>query len=223
MNILSIDSATELLSIGLRTRTEILYEHTRHDGFSHVENLVPTIQSVLSQASLATGDIDLIVCAKGPGSFTGLRIGLSTAKGLSLASGCSLITIPTLDAYAYRFCTVPGVVLPVIDARKGRIYTAVYENGIRQSDYLDIPPSDVPDLIETRGAPITLTGTSSRLLGEIRNTLKGAEADPCPMTGRSEAFIALGKKLFEENGPDPDDAGPLYIRKSDAELGSTGG
>ncbi len=223
MNILSIDTAIELLAVGLRTENGSFYEYVRSDGFGHVRNLMPAIDALLREARIAIHDIGLIVCAKGPGSFTGLRIGMATAKGLALAAECSLLSVPTLDALTYRFAVFPDPVIPVIDARKGRVYTAVYRGADRTSDYLDLEPTELPALIGSSASRVLLTGTSAVLLESIRKVFErsGIEAnvDPSPDTGRSSAYIDLGRRMFGASGPDPDDAGPLYVRMSDAESG----
>lgn len=104
MNILSIDTAAEILYVGVKTDKAFL-ENIRAMGLKHAETLIPLIRSMLKEIELSPGDLDLVVCSQGPGSFTGLRIGLATAKGISEGAGCPLVSIPTLDALAepYRF------------------------------------------------------------------------------------------------------------------------
>ena len=88
-------------------------------------------------------ELDLIVCSKGPGSFTGLRIGMSTAKGLSMGSGVPLVTIGTMEMMAYGLDFFDGIVVPVIDARKKRYYTAFFNNKQRITENFDLTPFEI--------------------------------------------------------------------------------
>ncbi len=146
MNILAFDTAAEVLSVALRTDSGVL-ESTDTSGYRHSERLVPFIQRLLGEAGMSFGDLSLIVCSRGPGSFTGLRIGAATAKGISLGLGVPIVSVPTLDAYAWPFRPFPGTVVPLIDAKKRRFYTAFYRAGVRESEYLDAAPQDILSLL----------------------------------------------------------------------------
>ena len=101
------------------------------------------LDSFLGRESISAADLDLIVCTRGPGSFTGLRIAMATAKGLSLGSSTPMVSIQTLDMLAYGLEYFNGVVVPIIDARKKRFYTAIYQGSKKQSDNLDLSPEDI--------------------------------------------------------------------------------
>ena len=116
MNILSLDTSTDVLSIALRTQKS--YEERLISGnFSHSENLLSEILSFLQRAKLTLKDLDLLVAAKGPGSFTGLRVGIASLKGIRAASNAKLVSVPTLSAMAYPLRGLSAYpVLAVIDA-----------------------------------------------------------------------------------------------------------
>lgn len=95
---------------------------------NHSQVLLPLIQSVLDRAGLAFGDLSAIVVTVGPGSFTGIRVGLSTAKGLAYGTGLAVTGVSTLAAMSRCVADVEGLVVPVIDARKGEVYTAVFKH-----------------------------------------------------------------------------------------------
>ena len=128
MNILAIDTSTAVLSIALKTETS--YEERLIDGnFSHSEDLLPEIEKLLARASLDISELSLIVTAKGPGSFTGLRIGMASAKGIASALSIPVVSIPTLDAIYHAVSFYPGAVISVIDAKKRKFYLSAKKNG----------------------------------------------------------------------------------------------
>ena len=124
---------------------------------THSETLMPMIAGLFEITGAALEDVDYIACTCGPGSFTGLRIGAATAKGLAFAASKPLIAVPTLDALAY---TVEGAdstwVVPMIDARRGQAYSAFYFNNKRMTDYMAEPVEDLRKMIIERaeGRPI---------------------------------------------------------------------
>src|SRR5262245_52075822 len=93
---------------------------------SHARTLLPLIDAALAAAGVGLRQLDLLAVSIGPGSFTGLRIGLSVAKGLALATGLPVVGVPTLEAYALHVGPRPGLICPVLDARKGEVYGAVF-------------------------------------------------------------------------------------------------
>ena len=228
MNILALDTADQVLSAALSAESGIWY--TEIDaGSRHSELLMECIDGLFRIAEFKAGNLNLVACMKGPGSFTGLRIGFSTAKGLCLALGIPLAAVPTLDCLAYPLSIWPGIVLPAIDAKKGCFFTALYRGGERLTDYMDASPETIAkELSKTllsRDEPVVLTGSGAALLlssfkayllpDEIQGELIQTESKP----GRGRArelldFIKDGK--LSETGDL--DSGPSYLRKSDAEL-----
>lgn len=170
---------------------------------------------MIKQAEISFSDLDLIVCSKGPGSFTGLRIGMSTAKGISTGSRTPIVSVNILDAYAHGLEFFSGAVVPVIDARKNRFYSAVYKNGERISDYLDISAQELSSRLSTSES-VLITGSGCSL---IRASFTDKPYKYFTFNNNlAEKMTDLGIKIFNERGPDADDAGPFYIRKSDAEI-----
>ena len=217
MTVLAIDTSTELLGVALATEAGAFYEWAAIAGYEHAQRLLPAIDAVLAAADLKASDIALIACARGPGSFTGLRIGMATAKGLAAAVGAPIVSVPTLDALAYPFAGCARTVIPVLDARKKRVYCAAYCAGKRTTEYLDIAVESIRDTIGHDG-PLLVTGVSASLLLRVSSALGEAYIDPCPERGRGAAYVHLAKEALASDGADAPDAGPLYIRKSDAEI-----
>ena len=219
MNILAIDTATEVLGIALSTGGELRVITVRI-GLKHSETLLPWIKLLIEDSGIQLADLQLIVCSLGPGSFTGLRIGLATARGLATGSSCSLIGIPGLDALAFRYRSFRGVVIPLTDARRKKVYTALYREGKRISDYLDIPMAKLSlDLKEFDN--LLLTGSEAEVLAQIiaeEQSREGIILDRgLPFTD-PESLLEIGKELFDQKGNIQYNLEPLYLRKSEAEI-----
>ena len=131
--ILNIETATTNCSVALSQegKTIVLKENSRN-GYSHAEKLHVFISEVLSEAKVNKEDLDAIAISKGPGSYTGLRIGVSAAKGLAFALDKPLISVSTLDALAHQIQSDNGVIIAMLDARRMEVYSAVYDSNYKQ-------------------------------------------------------------------------------------------
>lgn len=130
---LCIDTSTYVASIAIAklsddNMVEIIYSTFINDGLTHSQKLLPMIDQGLSACNLETADIDLFACINGPGSFTGLRIGISTANALGESVGKSVAAIDSLEALAYGVKDFDGIIIPMIDARRENVYTAVFDS-----------------------------------------------------------------------------------------------
>ena len=222
MNILALDCADRLMSAALAAKDGLFY--TEIDSRSrHSELLLECVDFLFKTSGLEPGDLNLVSCMKGPGSFTGLRIGFSTAKGLALALGIPLVAIPTLDCLSHHLSVWPGIVIPAMDAKKGCFFTAIYRKGKKLTEYMDISPEIiVKEALSLRLSgeePIVLSGGGAELLLSGLKTfdLKHIEIDPSFGKGRARELLEITKGVIL-NDVDEIDSGPLYIRKSDAEL-----
>lgn len=220
MNVLAIDTSTSMLGIGLQT-DEHYFEMNQDVGLHHTENLLTEVQVLLAKAVISVEKLDLIVVSKGPGSFTGLRIGLSTAKGLSFGTGIPLVSVPTLDMHAFGQSITSTLVVPVMDARKKRVYAAFYKHGKVRGEVLDIKPDLLLQEMSEYN-PILLTGPFAAELIKIgRNSEIPSEnliLDPLHAAPKTFALLHKGIEMFHQRGGDEKRSGPLYIRPSEAEL-----
>lgn len=222
MNILVIDTSTEILVVAVRTDNDHQFVTSIRRGLRHTEYLMPTVVHMMGIAEITTDRLDLIVCSRGPGSFTGLRIGMATAKGLATPHDLPIVSIPSLDAMAFAWSAYDGVVVPVVDAKKKRVYSALYDAGRRITDYLDIRPTELWQKLGSC-APILVTGPfAQEVAAAAPGTVRCFQA---PFAGESVAvaYAELGVRALEENGPDTPSQGPLYVRQSDAEIAVSGG
>lgn len=229
MIVLALDSATPVLSVCLRFDREGRTEsHTvvRDAGMSHSRSLMPIVAAVLSAMEIDSSRIDLVACTRGPGSFTGLRIGMSTAKGLAAAvaekhslPAPPLVGVPTLDAMAAPFADQPGLVVPLVDARKGRYYAGFYRGAERLLGPVDECATGIAammaKLVAEASLPFCLvTGPDAAAFAAESGT--GAVVDPAARRGWAPFVAALAVERLAAHGVDPIDAGPIYLRASDA-------
>ena len=124
---LAIDTATKVCTIALCRDKEILAEYTINMGMTHSEGLLPQLDQLLQRTGVQKQDIELLAVSMGPGSFTGLRIGLATAEAMAYSWQCCLHGVDTLKAMAYNIQLEGRVLSPVLDAQKGNFYQALYE------------------------------------------------------------------------------------------------
>ncbi len=215
MNILAIDSSTDILSVALKTDRG--WSDACLDlGLKHAERLIDLADFCLSRAGLVAADLDLLACAEGPGSFTGLRIGFSTVKGMALALGKPWVAVPTLDGLAWGLDSFSGAVVPIIDGRRGRVYSAIYERGLRKTDWLDIPLASLLALLDTYPQAL-VTGPDADLLAESSQERSGILVDERHRLPAARAIAALAQRRFLEKGQNAAEDGPLYLRPSEAE------
>lgn len=222
--ILAIENSGMCGSVALTSGSHCIAEQSLLSKMTHSKRLLTSVQRLMEEAEVSWEEIDALAISLGPGSFTGLRIGLSSIKGLAMATGIPLIGISSLDALACQFTHVSMPICPILDARKHEVYTALYhpdKNGLikRTSDYLVISPQN---LIKQIDGPTLFIGDGVDVYGDLLREELGQRAFFAPAQlhfarAASIAFLALPfwqKKEFV----DPADVAPLYVRPSDAEL-----
>jgi tRNA threonylcarbamoyladenosine biosynthesis protein TsaB len=214
MRVLAIDTSTELGSVAVCDGV-ILAEESLRVRARHGDTILPMIARVLEQSGVEKRAIDLIAVGIGPGSFTGTRIGVATAKGLAIGLDKPMVGIVSLVAVGYG---APGSLLaPAIDAYKGEVYFAVYERGERWIEHVapaHALPADAISIL--RRFPGKMIGVGS---GHRAYDLGVPTLAPIWDAPRASVIAALGEERFLARGPD-DRASlePMYIRGSDAQL-----
>jgi len=127
MKILGLDSSGLVASAAIVEDGILLAEYTTNYKKTHSQTLLPMLDEIRKMIDLNLAEVDAIAIASGPGSFTGLRIGAATAKGLGLALDKPLVEVPTLEGLAYNLCGCKQLVCPLMDARRNQVYTGIYE------------------------------------------------------------------------------------------------
>jgi len=224
MNILSVDTATESATCAVMNNEKLLGEIVFNYKKQHSVILMEMIDSLLKNLKLDISDIDGFVVSKGPGSFTGLRIGASTVKGLSQGTKKPFVGISTLDSLAYNLAYTPGIICPILDALRGNVYTALYEfeneTLVIKSDYLVIAIDDLIKIINEKRMPVCFVGDGVLLFKDIlKANIKNSSFAPMHLNvARASSMAELGVKKLEKNiCDDIYSFAPFYLRKSQAE------
>jgi len=223
MNTLALETSGEILHLALKTDRTFI-SHTRTIGRQFSEELVPRMLALCAEAGITLADLSLIVCANGPGSFTGLRVGMAAAKGVAMAAGIPLVSLGTMDILAYPLSHSGLPVLCAVDAKKQRYYCALFKNGKRESKDMDASIPSIADLIGGYDELLVTGPDAQKLVVLLRDeiTKRGGKTffyiDTLRYRSYGESMIILGNKLLTEEGPDDIGSGPTYIRKSDAEV-----
>jgi tRNA threonylcarbamoyladenosine biosynthesis protein TsaB len=245
MNLLAIDTATDRISVALSEGCSApantwLFE--ADSGLRHSELVMDCIDMLMQKAALKPSALNGIVCMGGPGSFTGLRIGFSIAKGLALSLGIPFAAIPTLDCISWPFSSWPGIVIPVLDAKKKAFFCAIYRDGKQLCSPMDATPAEIasaiasvtdavagysPFLIPNSSLLISLIGPASERLYQKLLELPDSGLDMTQIKpekrlcwGNAETLLHIAKEtnVFDNNSEVEVANGPIYIRKSDAEI-----
>lgn len=226
MKVLAIETSTMLGGVAVLDSAAGLVAEVRVNvKAAHSERLMSEVDYVLRQSSLALSGIDAIAVASGPGSFTGLRIGLSTAKGLAFATGIPVVAVPTLEAFAWcmPFSGLP--VCPLLDARKKEVYAALFirdgEEMKRIVPEISISPRELAGLLSAY-EEVVFAGPGAELYRTVLVDELGAKAVFAPphlMVPAPSAVAHVGlEKALREEYSNPAGLYPFYIRKSEAEL-----
>ena len=226
MIVLGIDSSTPVAGVAIIDKGKLLTENFLNTGYTHSEGLMAMINTALAQAKLKPQDLDGIAVTKGPGSFTGLRIGMVTAKTLAQVLEKKLISIPTLDVLAHNLWGHGGIICPILNARKHEVYTAFYEMAgqemMRISDYFALSPNHLGTELKATGRDIKFLGDGVPIYKEILADILRDKAFWMPepfLYPRAASLALLGLKELQLGKEDSYyTLEPLYLRKSEAEV-----
>lgn len=162
MKILGIDSSGLVASVAVIEDDLMLAEYTVNYKKTHSQTLLPMLDEIVKMTELDLNTIDAIAVAAGPGSFTGLRIGSATAKGLGFALDKPLISVPTVEGLAYNLCGTDKIVCPLMDARRNQVYTGVYEFDRNQlitvEDQMAVPVERIISRLNFLGREVIFLG-----------------------------------------------------------------
>jgi tRNA threonylcarbamoyladenosine biosynthesis protein TsaB len=223
MRLLAIDTSTKVAGAALMEDGRLVCETNVACGLTHSERLMPIVDGCLRLAGWEPDDIDIVAAVAGPGSFTGVRIGVSTAKGIAEALGRPVVALNTLEVLAASFAGFGGVIAPLLDARRGQVYCAVYGGELEE---LAAPRAlKIEDLLgnpAVAGAEAALFAGDGAIAfrSQIESALGGKArfAPPHLALQRAGAAAWLAWRKAQE-GRTMDAAGllPFYLRKSQAE------
>ena len=228
MNIFCLDTSGAVLSAAVQWEGGVFSLEVDAGG-KHSGLLLPVMDNLFKTAMIRPAEIDVAACMRGPGSWTGIRVGFAAVKGIAAACGARAVSVPTLDCMALPFMGDPAdeadgaaeekTVVPAIDSKRQQFYTAVYRYGKRVTDCLDVSAGDLASELRGVGDEILFTGPDAvKLRGALSGLLRGKLLSVDPYFSQGQArnmlrFLTEGDRLKW----DGELSVPLYIRKSDAE------
>lgn len=224
MRILALDSSGLVATVAIIEEEHIIAEYTVNYKKTHSQTLLPMLDEIVNMTEFDLGTIDAIAVAGGPGSFTGLRIGSATAKGLGLALDKPLIHVPTVDGMAYNLFGNQGLICPIMDARRSQVYTGIYrfENDFEiVEEQMAIAVSELIEKLNAYGETVTFLGDGVPVYRkQLEEGLKVAyRFAPAHRSRQSAAAVgALGMKYFKDGKVETaKEHQPDYLRLSQAE------
>lgn len=225
MNILAIETSSLVASAAVMSDDIMIAEYTMNYKKTHSQTLLPMIDEICRMTEFDINNIDAIAVSAGPGSFTGLRIGSATAKGLGLALDIPLIHVPTVEAMAYNIYDTDKLICPVMDARRGQVYTGVYRNHTGNVEVIKeqcaISIDELLELLEGYGCDVIFLGDGVPVLRDtIDEKLKNKHYyAPSHMNRQRAGAVAEAGKHYYELGrlESAAEHRPDYLRLSQAE------
>lgn len=223
MRLLAVDTATDICGVAIYREGNVEAQEVLNHGETHTRHVMAAISTVLDRAGVALAAIDAFAVTRGPGSFTGLRIGISTVKGMALATGKPMVGISTLEILAHQAQGQAKLVCPIIDARRSELYWSIYRQG-RQGIQPHTrecvgPADDIPRQVD---APCLFIGNGVML---YRQQLEAAIPFQTSWTSQEQGCLQPSvlarlahQKIDAGMHDDVMTFGPVYLRKSDAEI-----
>lgn len=225
MKILAIDTSGQNCSVAIIDEEKVICDFNLSIGTTHSESLLPMIDEVCKTSKIDLSEVDVLACGIGPGSFTGLRIGIATIKGFALAQNKNVIGVPTLDALAYNIANFDGLICSVLDARNNNVYAGIYkyENDkvILQDDYITENLDTLIDILKVKNEKVMFVGDGSVSFKEKLKEALNEKALFAPLhlnnqLSSSVAKAALDRALVNDFD-NADTLNPMYLKKSQAE------
>jgi len=222
MKILAIDSSALVASVAVCEDENVLAEYTVNNGNTHSQTLLPMVENVLSVLSISAKDIDLFAVSEGPGSFTGVRIGVSTVKGLAFASQKPCVGVSTLEALAFNLRMSKGIICPVMNARRSQLYTAIFSSDgytlTRLMADSAISIEELDGILSKYGEDVYLCGDGYEIATKGFKLTKLNDV-PCRLRAQSAVSVAtVALEKYKNGGACTDrELGVTYLRPSQAE------
>lgn len=220
MLILAFESSAKPASAALVKDGQLLSQYMQCSALTHSRTLLPMAEDMLKNAELRLSDVDLIAVAHGPGSFTGIRIGVATVKGLAWAAEKPCVGVSTLEAMVWHGLAVGGYICPVMDARRSQVYNALFkiENGrpVRMTEDRPIALDELSKEVTALNAPVFLVGDGAALCFEYF-TAHGVPCVMAPDNLRWQDAWGVAMAAADKTPGNADELLPVYLRLSQAE------
>ncbi len=230
MNILAVESSGMVAAVSVVRKDRVMGEFFLDNRRNHSQQLMPLIERLMDDLDMKLKDIHVFAASKGPGSFTGLRIGIAIVKGLAQATDKPVVGVPTLDGLAYNLWSRNGLICPIMDARREQVYTSVYRSRVggefdgspdRIDEYMAIPVSELIEKLKMYDEPVMFNGDGVDTYWPIIKEELGEKAIRAPinlMVQRASSIALLAQNMaISGNVQSYVDLVPFYLRKSQAE------
>ncbi len=217
---LAFESSAKAASVALLKDGLLISQYFQCSGLTHSRTLLPMSEDLLKNADIKLSDVDLLAVAHGPGSFTGIRIGVSMVKGLAWASGIPCVGVSTLEAMAWHGLSADGLICPVMDARRSQVYNALFQinDGIpvRLTNDRPVSLSDLSEELQNIGKPVFLVGDGAEMSFHFLRSL-GIDCVLAPENLRMQSAWGVAKAAHGKEPGTADSLLPVYLRLSQAE------
>ena len=216
-------SSSKVATVAILKDDVLLGEYILNDKREHSVILMPLIENLLKECNLSIDDIDGYVVSKGPGSFTGLRIGMATIKGMSFGNNKPYISISSLDALAYNLISFNGIICPIMDALRENVYTALYKNNNdsleKIMDYTALDIDELVNLLKDKNEEVIFVGDGLyKHKKYICDNFPKAHFAPVHLNIiRASSLGELGLNLLKNGICDDSNSAPIYLKKPQAE------
>ncbi len=222
MKILALDSTAEVSSVAVCKDNKLISEITINTGNTHSQTLLPAVEQALKMAEISVFDIDLFACTTGPGSFTGVRIGAATIKGMAYGKNKPCVSVSTLEALAQNLAGYNGIACPVMNARRNQVYNALFrcENGILTRLCADraLSISELDAELSKLNDPIFLCGDGYDITEEgLKEATVHYVFDRSRIQSAYSVAICAYKKYLRGESVTDSELVPIYLRPSQAE------
>lgn len=223
MKILAFETSSHVASVAVLADDMLLGEFTINHPKTHSQKLMPMLEMLLEALELNIKDFDYLAVSKGPGSFTGVRIGVSTVKGLAQPHKIPVVAVSSLEALGYPFVGFEGLICPIMDARKNEVYTALYRwsGGVLTAEVPDhaIAPDLWLESLKNRSESILLVGDGLPKYGALYQEALGERLTlaPAAFNRQRASSVAQAATLRTAEAVSYDVVPTEYLRKSEAE------
>ncbi|MBO5348925.1 MAG: tRNA (adenosine(37)-N6)-threonylcarbamoyltransferase complex dimerization subunit type 1 TsaB [Clostridia bacterium] len=228
MKILSIDTSSKICSVSILEDNNVILEKHTNDEKTHSQNLMPLIDEIFKETNLTLDNIDLLACSQGPGSFTGIRIGIATIKAFADAKNIPVVGVTSLESLAYNISEA-GLIVSLIDAKNDNVYYSLFNNnGTIYSQIGDLKSDSIQNILDDLSIyddKLIFVGDGSqihhdKIVSLIKNPIFANEIQ------NLQTSISIGKSAYNKfkNGiyGDSNSLSPIYLKKSQAERNLVG-
>ena len=220
MNVMAMDTSSLTATVAVLNDEKLLGEFTISNKLTHSQTILPMTEKLLSMLGMSLDEIDVFAVCVGPGSFTGLRIGMATVKTFAQTLNKPIIGISSLDAIAYNLSYNDDfIICPIVDSRRNEVYNALYNCGVKILEDRHLHIDDL--LVELQGKKVIFAGDAVMLHRERIETLKESgwriASNHLLLPSAASAAYCAYKKAIEGQFDDPYTLNPVYLRKSQAE------